>query len=113
LETIEYIFDKEVIEIDDQAIKIERSGFLGFRNRKVYLAKNIKGVTTSFSLSEQFNFLNRLPFTSSNIGAFMIWRIHGIRPFYNFGKGISQTNAQNIIDAIYRKFPQYRYSGSS
>ena len=31
LEVIGYIFEKEAIEISEQSIKIERSGFLGFR----------------------------------------------------------------------------------
>lgn len=111
LETLEYIFDKETIEIDDQSITIERSGFLGFRNRKVYWAEYVKGMTTSFSLTDRLNFLNRLPFASSNIGAFMIWHGHGIVPFSNFGKGVSQAEAQKAMDAIYRRFPKYRYSG--
>jgi hypothetical protein len=112
-ETFEYIFDKEIVEIDDQSITVERSGFLGLKSRKVFLAENIKGITTSFSVSEQFNFLSRLPFTSSNIGAFMIWHGRGMRPFYNFGKGVSQPEAQNLINAVYLKFPKYRYAGTS
>jgi Ca2+/Na+ antiporter len=112
-ETFEYIFDKETIEIDDQSITIERSGFLGLKSRKVFLAENIKGLTTSFSLSEQFNFLSRLPFASSNIGAFMIWHGRGLRPFYNFGKGVSQSEAQNFVNMVYMKFPKYRYTGAA
>ena len=112
LETLEYIFDKETIEINEQSIKIERSGFLGFRTRKVYFAGNIKGFTTSFSFSERFSFLNRLPFTSSSLGGFLIWHGRGMRPFYNFGKGVAQSDAQNLIDIVYRKYPQYRYVGT-
>lgn len=112
-ETFEYIFDKEIVEIDDQSITVERSGFLGLKSRKVFLAENIKGITTSFSVPEQFNFLSRLPFTSSNIGAFMIWHGRGMRPFYNFGKGVSQSEAQNLINTVYLKFPKYRYAGTS
>ena len=111
-ETFEYIFNKETIEINDESITIERSGFPGLKNRKVFLAENIKGITTSFSVTEQLNFLSRLPLLSSNIGAFMIWHSHGIRPFYNFGKGVSQNEAQNFINMVYMKFPKYRYTGS-
>lgn len=112
-ETFEYIFDKETIEIDDQSIIVERSGFLGLRSRKVFLAENIKGITTSFSVSEQFSFLSRLPFTSSSIGAFMIWHGRGLRSFYNFGKDVSQPEAQNLINTVYMRFPKYRYTGTA
>jgi hypothetical protein len=112
LEAIEYVFDKEIIEIDEQSVRIERSGFLGLRARRVFLADNVKGINTTFSFPEKFNFLSRLPFTSSNIGAFVIWHGHGMRPFYNFGRGVSQQDAQNLLDTIYRKFPKYRYTGS-
>jgi hypothetical protein len=113
LEAVEYVFDKEVIEINEQSIKIERSGFLNIRIKKVYLAGKIKGLTTSFSVSDQFRFLTHLPFTSNSIGAFMVWHVHGIRPFYNFGRGVSQSDAQNFIETVYRRFPKYRYINPS
>jgi hypothetical protein len=112
-ETFEYIFDKETIEIDDQSIIVERSGFLGLRSKRVFLAGNIKGMTTSFPVSKQFSLLTRLTFTSSSIGAFMIWHSRGLIPFYNFGKGVSQPEAQNLINTVYMKFPKYRYTGIS
>jgi hypothetical protein len=112
-ETVEYLFDKEVVEINNQSITIERSGFVGLKSRKVFLAENIKGLTTSFSVSAQFGLLSRFPFTYSSIGAFMIWRGHGMKAFYNFGKGVSQSEAQNFVNMVYMKFPKYRYSGNS
>jgi hypothetical protein len=112
-ETFEYVFDKETVEIDDESITIERSGFLGLKSRKVFFAENIKGLTTSFSVTEQFNFLNRFPFMNSNIGAFMIWHGRRLRPFYSFGKSVSQSDAQNFANVVYMKFPKYRYTGTS
>jgi hypothetical protein len=110
LETFDYIFDQEIIEIDDRQITIEKTGFLELGYKKVFLAEKIKGITSSFSALSQFNFLSHLPFSSSNIGAFMIWYKHGMRPFYNFGRGVSQPEVQNMLNAIYTKYPKYRYT---
>lgn len=114
LETLEHLFDKEVVEIDDYSIKIERSGFLGFKNRRTYLAESINGIALSFPLFEQFGFLNRLPLVSpKNIGSFVIWEKHKLKAISDFGRGISQEDAQTIIESVYRKFPKYRYVGTS
>lgn len=112
-ETIEYIFDKETIDIDGQSITVERSGFLGFRTRKVFLAEKIKGMTTSLSILENSNFPNIIPSLSSSYGAFLIWHGRGLRPFYNFGYHVSQSDANNFIGQVYLKFPVYRYSNNS
>jgi len=110
-DTLEYVFDKETIEINDERITVEKSGFLGLRNKKAFLAENIRGMTTSLSTSEQFSSISHPPFLSSSLGAFMIWQ-NGIKPFYNFGKGVSQSDAQNLINTIYSRFPKYRFSGA-
>jgi hypothetical protein len=113
LDTLEFIFDKEIVEVNEQSIKIEKTGVLGIRSRKLFLAKNIKGLTTSFSMSGQFNFINRIPFFSSKVGAFIIWHGRLIRPIYYFGKDVSQRDAQNFIDIVYRKFPIYKFSAAT
>ena len=120
-ETLKFLFDKETIEVDDQSITIERSGFLGLKRRKVFSAKNIKGltVTSTFSMQGKRNFLgglSRLPFISSNLDAFMIWhgrgsiwRGRGPRRF-SFGTGVAQPEAQNFLKMVYMQFPKYQYT---
>jgi hypothetical protein len=111
-EAIEFLFDSEIIQISEQSISIERSGFLGFRTKKVFLAENIKGLVISSPITEQLGFLNRSPFVSTNIGAFMVWHGRGFKRFYNFGRNVSQLDAQNLIATVYRKFPKYIYSST-
>ena len=110
-EIAEYASTQEIVEIDDRAITVEKSGFLFFKIKKTFLAENIKGITSSFYIQEQFNFLNRLSFASSSFGAFMVWHDWGFRPFYNFGNSVAQSDAELFLESVYRKFPKYRYTG--
>jgi hypothetical protein len=112
-EVLDYFLDHEDIEIDDQRIKIFRSGFLGITLKKEFFVEQINGIISSFSIRNQSNFKLLSPFTSSNTESLLIWRRHGINPFYSFGRGISQSDAQNILNAIYLRFPKYSYSGTN
>jgi hypothetical protein len=105
---VETFFDRETVEIREQSITIEKAGLLRFKTRKVFAAEDIKGLTASSPIREQFNLLNFLPFASSSLGAFMIWTNHWLKPFYNFGRGVSQPDAQNLLNTVYRMFPNYR-----
>ena len=113
MELAEDAFDQETVEIGEHSITVERSGFLFLKTKKTFLAENVKGITSSFYVREQFNFLNRIPFASSGLGAFMIWHGHGLRPFYNFGSNVSQQEAESFLESVYRKFPKYRYTGKA
>jgi hypothetical protein len=113
LEIAEYASTQEIVEIDNQSITVEKSGFLFFKVRKTFLAENIKAITASFYIQEQFNFLNRVPFASSSFGAFMIWQGRIFKPFYNFGNNVAQSDAELFLESVYRKFPKYRYAGTA
>jgi hypothetical protein len=111
IELIDYVFDKETIEVNESQIIVERSGFLGLRTKKFILAADIKGITGSFAFSGQSNFLNSIPFASSTLGSILIWNNRSrFRPFYVYGKGLSQSDAILVIDKILRKYPKYKYT---
>jgi len=111
LETAEYAFDQEIVEINNQSITVEKSGFLFLKTRKTFLAENVKGLLSSAFVREQFSFLQRIPFGSYSFGAFMILQNRWFRPFYNFGNSVPQNEAESFLESIYRRFPKYRYTG--
>lgn len=114
LELIDYVFDKEVIEIDEHQIKVLRSGFLGLRTEKNILVEDVKGITGSLVFGSQFNFLNSIPFASSNLGSILIWKRKGrFRPFDYYGKALSQADAQQVLGAILQKYPRYSYTDNT
>ena len=113
LEIADYASTQEIVEIDDRSVTVEKSGFLFFKIRKTFLSENIKGITASFYIQEQFNFLSRRPFSSSSFGAFMIWQGKFFKPFYSFGNNVAQSDAESFLESIYRKFPKYRYTGTA
>lgn len=113
LEIAEYAATQEIVEIDNQSITIEKSGFLFFKIRKTFLAEDVRGITASFYIQEQFNFLNRVPFAASRFGAFVIWQNRIFKPFYNFGNNVAQSDAELFLESVYRKFPKYGYAGTA
>ena len=113
LEAFEHIFDIETIEIDNDSISVEKSGFLGLKTKKVFLAENINGLFTSLHVSEQFNFLNRVPFVSPKLSTFMIWHNRGLKQLYTFGDNVSQLEAEMFLETVYKKYPKYRYTGTT
>jgi len=103
-EALEYVFDKEIIEVDNFFVKIEKYG-LGFKSRKKYSVDNIKKITTMFPL---VGITKRSPFVNSNMPAFMIWHKCGLKRCRSFGRAVDLADAQSILDTIYSKFPQYK-----
>lgn len=106
-DTLEYLFDKEVIEIDNFSVKIENSTS-GFKSTKEYAADNIKKITTMFSLGGTNVITKRSPFINSNMPAFMIWHNRGLKRHRTFGRAVDLADAQRILETIYRRFPQYK-----
>ncbi|MBK9924220.1 MAG: hypothetical protein IPP66_02915 [Anaerolineales bacterium] len=106
-ETLEFIFDKEVIEIDGFVVRIEKSGSR-FNDIKEYPAENIKRITTMFSYGVNNVAFKRAPFVNQNMPAFMMWHNHGLKRYRTFGRAIDLADAQTILETIYSKFPQYR-----
>jgi hypothetical protein len=106
-EALEYIFDKEIIEIDNLSVKIEKYGS-GFKSRKEYSADNIKKIATVFSISGTNVSMRRSPFVNSNMPAFMMWHNHGVKRFRWFGRAVDLADAQRILEMVYSKFPQYK-----
>ncbi len=106
-QTLEYIFDQEIIEIDHLSVKIEKSGF-SFKSRKVYPAENIKKITVLFSSGGTNMPVRRSPYVNSNLPVFILWHNHGLKRYHVFGKGVDLADAQNILETIYNRFPQYR-----
>lgn len=111
-EVLDYFLDQEDIEIDERVIKIKRKGFLGVNLKKEFRAEQIKGITSTYSLKNQTNYSVFSPITTSNIDALLIWRRDGLLPYFHFGRGLSTTDAQNVLNTIYIKFPKYRYTGA-
>ncbi len=106
-DTLEYLFDKEIIEIDNLSVKIENSGS-GFKSTKEYPADNIKKISPIFALGRTTGVIRRSPFVNSNMPAFMMWHNHGLKRYRSFGRGVDLADAQRILETIYSKFPQYK-----
>jgi hypothetical protein len=106
-ESLEYIFDKEIIEIDGFSVRIEKYGS-GFKDIKEYPAENIKKITTMFSFAGTNVIFKRSPYINQNMPAFMMWHNHGLKRYRTFGRAIDLADAQTILEAVYSKFPQYR-----
>ncbi len=104
-ETLEYISDTEIIEIDNSSIKVEQHGS-GFTNKKEYPANNINRISTL--LSGRHKVIKRSPFINSNMPVFIIWHNRGLKRYHSFGRGIDVADAQNILEIIYARFPQYK-----
>ena len=104
---LEYIFDKEIIEIDNQSVTIEKYGS-SFKSRKEYPADNIKKITALFSFAGTNMVIRRSPFVNPNMPAFMMWHERGLKRFRSFGRSVDLADAQNILETIYSKFPQYK-----
>ncbi|MBN1363480.1 MAG: hypothetical protein JW976_01610 [Syntrophaceae bacterium] len=106
-QALEYVFDKEIIEIDHLSVKIEKSGS-GFKSRKEYPAENIKKITVLFSSGGANTPIRRSPYVNSIVPAFILWHNHGPKRYHAFGRAVDLADAQSILEMIYSKFPQYR-----
>jgi hypothetical protein len=110
LELVETVSDTETVDIDNDSITVQKSGFLGIRLTKRFSAENIKGLTTSFAFVARFKWLGRLPLVASSVGAFALWLDRRTRPIYFFGINVPETEAQDFVATVCSKFPKYRYS---
>lgn len=106
-ETLEYIFDKEIIEIDNMSIRIEKYGSK-FNSKKEYSAENIKQITALFSFGTANVMLKRSRFMNSNMDAFIMWHNGGLKRYRTFGRAVDPADAQRIMEMVYAKFPQYK-----
>jgi len=107
-DSLEYLYDQEVIDIDNQAIKIARSG-AGFKDFVEYSADHIKAINLLFPNNPKLNWLRFLPGASSaNIDRFLIYDVRGLKRMHTFGKGIQLEEARQILDSIWRRYPQYK-----
>jgi len=106
-EALECIFDKEIIEIDNLSVKIEKYG-LGFKSREEYSADNIKKTTALFSFGGTNMTIKRSPFVNSNMPAFILSHKRGLKWHSMFGRAVDLVDAQNILETVYRKFPKYK-----
>lgn len=106
--TLVYIADKEIIEIDNIAVKIGQHGSW-FSVKRVYLAENIKKVTTIVPSHETNVAMKRSPFINANMPMLVIWHNRGLRrQRLFFGRALDLIDAQTVLKTIYNKFPQYR-----
>ena len=106
-DVLEYLFDKEVIRIDNLSVRVEKYGS-GFKSIKEYPADNIKTITALFSFAGANTAIKRSPFINQNVPAFILWHERGLIRFRYFGRGLDMANAQRILESVYTKYPQYR-----
>jgi len=102
-DAIEYIFDQEIIEIDNLSVRIKNAGSV-FRKNKEYSADNIKQIMAFGGA----NPVKGLSFISAKIPAFMLWKKRGLPWYRIFGRGVGPADAQRILAMIYARFPQYK-----
>jgi len=107
MEALEFIFDKEVIEINSLSLRIEKYGSK-FSSKKEYPSENIKKITSMFSIGGTNPVLKRSPFANSNMPAFMMWHNRRLKRYRTFGRAIDLADAQRILELVYAKFPQYK-----
>jgi hypothetical protein len=107
MEALEYIFDKEVVEINNLSVRVEKY-VSQFSSKKEYPAESIKKITAMFSLGSTNLVLKRLPFLNSNLPAFVMWHNRGLKRYHTFGREIDLADAQRILEIVYSKFPQYK-----
>ncbi len=82
---------------------------MGFKLEKEYPAENIQKVTTLIPVIRPTKLMIRIPFVNIlKAGGFIIWQSSGLKRFRFIGRGISQTDAQIVLDRVYSKFPQYK-----
>lgn len=109
-EALEYVFDREMIAIDNQAVTIERSGSV-FQSKRTYPAENIRRITPSpFMAGLPGLSFRRSPFGSTTQPGLMIWYERGRTRLHMFGRGVELAHAQSLVETICRRFPQYRGS---
>jgi hypothetical protein len=110
MEILEFVFDKEIIEIDHQTVRIEKYGWY-FSSKKKYSAENIKKITGAFSFAGTNTIIKRSSrrssFASTNMPMFIMWHSRGLKRYRTFGKAIDPADVQRILDIVYAKFPQY------
>jgi hypothetical protein len=106
-EVLNDIFDLEVIEFDPSEVKIEKRGS-GFSYKKVYPAENIVSVSTLIPTSETVFSPKSLLFVFSGHNMFEIRHQHGLIKLTMFGRDITISDALKILEAVYRKYPQYK-----
>lgn len=107
MQALEFIFDKEIIEIDSLSVRIEKYGSK-FSSKKEYPAENIKKITGMFSFGSANTVLKRSPFRNSNMPVFMMWHNHGLKRYRTFGRAVDLADAQKILEMVYARFPQYK-----
>lgn len=102
---LEQLYDREVIEINELAVQVELYG-AGFKSREKFSARDILRITTFGSLFDAP--LPRSSFSKGGFPALLIWKNRGLKRMSSFGKGVALPDAQQIVDVIYQKFPQYK-----
>jgi hypothetical protein len=107
METLEYIFDKEIIEIDNLSVRIEKY-VSKFSSKKEYPAENIVKITGMFSFAGTSEGIKHSPFLNSNMPVFIMWHKRGLKRYRSFGRAVDLADAQKILEMIYAKFPQYK-----
>jgi hypothetical protein len=107
MEALEYIFDKEIIEIDNLSVRIEKYGSR-FSSKKEYPAENIKKITGMFSFGGANTVFKRSPFLNTNMPVFMMWHNRGLKRYRTFGRAVDLVDAQKILKIVHAKFPQYK-----
>jgi hypothetical protein len=91
----------EIIQIDDRAVEIERSGFLNIERQVTYPADKINSIrTTAIGVNSCF-------YLSFRMGGDFLTRSR-LSTDQVFCRGISREDAEVILGKVYTRFPQYR-----
>jgi len=106
MEALEYVFDKEMIKIDNLSVRIEKYGSR-FSSKKEYTAENMK-IMAMFSFNKTNTTIKRSRFVNSNMPAFILWHNRGLKRYCTFGRAVDLADAQRILEVVYAKFPQYK-----
>ena len=104
-----YLFDEEAVEIDEQSVLVEKSGWLGLRETRRFVAEDVSWISTLWSGFRKLNLLSRILAMPSVRGAFLIRYGSSFGAVYNFGNRVSHSDADEFMATVYRRFPKYKY----
>lgn len=98
---LESLLDHELIQLDNRAVTIERSGFLNIKRQVVYPAERIRSIRLTASAVSSSLWIDFAPEVDRST------RIK-LPAGTLFCRGIGETDATAVLGRIYERFPRYQ-----
>ena len=115
IELIWLLYGVEIFEVSNAHIVIKHRIF-GFGLSKKFHSKKVNGVVVSRNkIDDQFFWqltagFRPADFKKGVVAVYYGKSIFGRKKFFRFGTNLNDIEAQQIVNLIHEKFPQYKYS---